>query len=295
MIASSQNVSIIGIGQMGNGIAKKIDQIGKLKSIFEINSELLKDFEDRTDLNINKFKNGLGDCDIHLFIVPSTKEIRHFLFESDGIKQITSGSVIVDLTTSNPEESIKLAEELKGYNIEYLDCGMTGGAQGAANGTLTLMIGGERDIIQKVKSILESFTNKLVHVGKTGSGHAMKLIHNMVTHTIFLATVEGVRGAKELGIDPNIVIDVFNSGNARSFISEKRFPNHILSEKWDAKSRVSNLYKDLSMVTDTLNNLEIKCPFGNLTTELLKNAVDQGLSDTDFSKLYLDYYKLINE
>ena len=295
MIASSQNVSIIGIGQMGNGIAKKIDQIGKLKSIFEINSELLKDFEDRTDLNINKFKNGLGDCDIHLFIVPSTKEIRHFLFDSDGINQITSGSVIVDLTTSNPEESIKLAEELKGYNIEYLDCGMTGGAQGAANGTLTLMIGGERDIIQKVKSILESFTNKLVHVGKTGSGHAMKLIHNMVTHTIFLATVEGVRGAKELGIDPNIVIDVFNSGNARSFISEKRFPNHILSEKWDAKSRVSNLYKDLSMVTDTLNNLEIKCPFGNLTTELLKNAVDQGLSDTDFSKLYLDYYKLIKE
>ena len=295
MIASSQNVSIIGIGQMGNGIAKKIDQIGKLKSIFEINSELLKDFEDRTDLNINKFKNGLGDCDIHLFIVPSTKEIRHFLFDSDGINQITSGSVIVDLTTSNPEESIKLAEELKGYNIEYLDCGMTGGAQGAANGTLTLMIGGERDIIQKVKSILESFTNKLVHVGKTGSGHAMKLIHNMVTHTIFLATVEGVRGAKELGIDPNIVIDVFNSGNARSFISEKRFPNHILSEKWDAKSRVSNLHKDLSMVTDTLNNLEIKCPFGNLTTELLKNAVDQGLSDTDFSKLYLDYYKLINE
>ncbi|NDD49038.1 MAG: NAD(P)-dependent oxidoreductase [Alphaproteobacteria bacterium] len=295
MIASFQNVSIIGVGQMGNGIAKKIDQIGKLKSIFEINSELLNDFENRTDLNINNLENGLGDCNIHLFIVPSTKEIRNFLFDSDGINQITSGSVIVDLTTSNPEESIKLAEELKGYNIDYLDCGMTGGAQGAANGTLTLMIGGEKDTIQKAKSILESFTNKLVHVGKTGSGHAMKLIHNMVTHTIFLATVEGVRGAKELGIDPNIVIDVFNSGNARSFISEKRFPNHILSEKWDAKSRVSNLYKDLSMVTNTLNNLEIKCPFGNLTTALLKNAVDQGLSETDFSKLYLDYYKLINQ
>ncbi len=295
MIASFQNVSIIGVGQMGNGIAKKIDQIGKLKSIFEINSELLNDFENRTDLNINNLENGLRDCNIHLFIVPSTKEIRNFLFDSDGINQITSGSVIVDLTTSNPEESIKLAEELKGYNIDYLDCGMTGGAQGAANGTLTLMIGGEKDTIQKAKSILESFTNKLVHVGKTGSGHAMKLIHNMVTHTIFLATVEGVRGAKELGIDPNIVIDVFNSGNARSFISEKRFPNHILSEKWDAKSRVSNLYKDLSMVTNTLNNLEIKCPFGNLTTALLKNAVDQGLSETDFSKLYLDYYKLVNQ
>jgi len=97
---------------MGNGIAKKIDQIGKLKSIFEINSELLNDFENRTDLNINNLENGLGDCNIHLFIVPSTKEIRNFLFDSNGINQITNGSVIVDLTTSNPEESIKLAEEL---------------------------------------------------------------------------------------------------------------------------------------------------------------------------------------
>jgi len=179
--------------------------------------EILKK-EIQTLININNIENGLKDCNIHLFIVPSTKEIRHFLFDSHGIDKITSGSIIVDLTTSNPEESIKLAEELKVYNIDYLDCGMTGGAQGAANGTLTLMIGGEKDTIQKAKSILESFTNKLVHVGKTGSGHAMKLIHNMVTHTIFFATVEGVRGAKELGIDPNIVIDVFNSGNARSFI-----------------------------------------------------------------------------
>jgi 3-hydroxyisobutyrate dehydrogenase-like beta-hydroxyacid dehydrogenase len=111
MIASFQNVSIIGVGQMGNGIAKKIDQIGKLKSIFEINSELLDDFENRTDLNINNTENGLKDCNIHLFIVPSTKEIRHFLFDSHGIDKITSGSIIVDLTTSNPEESIKLAEE----------------------------------------------------------------------------------------------------------------------------------------------------------------------------------------
>ena len=117
----------------------------------------------------------------------------------------------------------------------------------------------------------------------------------MVTHTIFLATVEGVIGAKKLGIDPEVVIDVFNSGNARSFISESRFPNHILSEKWDARSRVSNLFKDLSMVTNLLNDNEIGCPYGELTTDILKNAVSEGLADVDFSLLYNEYEKLIDK
>ena len=101
--------------------------------------------------------------------------------------------------------------------------------------------------------------------------------------------------AKKLGIDPEVVIDVFNSGNARSFISESRFPNHILSEKWDARSRVSNLFKDLSMVTNLLNDNEIGCPYGELTTDILKNAVSEGLADVDFSLLYNEYEKLIDK
>ena len=179
--------------------------------------------------------------------------------------------------------------------INYIDCGMTGGAQGAENGTLTLMMGGDKSIMDSVTPVLDTFTNRLIHVGSIGSGHALKLIHNMVTHTIFLATVEGVISAKKLGIDPKIVIDVFNSGNARSYISQSRFPNHILSEKWDARSRVSNLHKDLSMVTDLLNDNQIGCPYGELTTSILQNAISGGLADIDFSLLFNEYEKLISD
>ena len=288
-------VSVVGIGQMGLGIAKNIQNAGYLNSIFEINESVLSKFNKSENLIINDAKKGLKSSNVLIFVVPSTTQIRDFLFGSNWIDNINENTIIVDLTTSNPDATKKLSNELSVRKINYIDCGMTGGAQGAENATLTLMMGGDKGIIDSVTPVLDTFTNRLIHVGNIGSGHALKLIHNMVTHTIFLATVEGVIGAKKLGIDPKTVIDVFNSGNARSYISQSRFPNHILSEKWDARSRVSNLHKDLSMVTDLLNDNQIGCPYGELTTSILQNAISCGLADVDFSLLYNEYEKLIND
>ena len=288
-------VSVVGIGQMGLGIAKNIQNAGYLNSIFEINESVLSKFNKSENLIINDAKKGLKSSNVLIFVVPSTTQIRDFLFGSNWIDNINENTIIVDLTTSNPDATKKLSNELSVRKINYIDCGMTGGAQGAENATLTLMMGGDKGIIDSVTPVLDTFTNRLIHVGNIGSGHALKLIHNMVTHTIFLATVEGVIGAKKLGIDPKTVIDVFNSGNARSYISQSRFPNHILSEKWDARSRVSNLHKDLSMVTDLLNDNQIGCPYGELTTSILQNAISCDLADIDFSLLYNEYEKLISD
>ncbi len=289
------SVCIVGIGQMGLGIAKNIQNAGYLNSIFEINTSILDELDNTENLVINDAEMGLKSSNILIFVVPSTTQIREFLFGSNWIDNIEENTIMVDLTTSNPDETKRLSKELNDRNISYIDCGMTGGAQGAEKGTLTLMMGGDGSVIKSATPALETFTNRLVHVGKVGSGHALKLIHNMVTHTIFLSTVEGVIGAKKLGIDPKTVIDVFNSGNARSFISESRFPNHILSEKWDARSRVSNLHKDLSMVTKLLNDNQIGCPYSELTTNILQNAVSNGMADIDFSLIYKEYEKLIDD
>jgi 3-hydroxyisobutyrate dehydrogenase len=289
-----QSVSVIGVGQMGLGISKNIDKVGMLKSLFDSNLTALSEFDGRNDLYINQLSNSTQSCDVFIFIVPSTKEIKDFLFSNDTVLKIKEDSIVIDLTTSNPEDSLELSKELSEKAIHYIDCGMTGGALGADKGSLTLMIGGESQIIEKVRPILKSFTNNLFHVGKTGSGHALKLIHNMATHSIFLTTVEAVRSAEELGIDAEKVIEVFNSGNARSYISESRFPNHILSGTWDGRSRVSNLYKDLNMVTSLLNKMDLKCPYGDLTTEILQSAMKMDFADTDFTKLFLEYYNLLD-
>ena len=88
------------------------------------------------------------------------------------------------------------------------------------------------------------------------------------------------------GIDPKTVIDVFNAGNARSYSSEVRFPKHILSGTWDARSRVANLEKDVRMGAEMSHRIGAPTPFGDMTAELLARALGQGLADTDFSHLY---------
>jgi 3-hydroxyisobutyrate dehydrogenase len=202
------------------------------------------------------------------------------------LERMESGGIILDLTTSDPDASGELATAAAARDVDYLDCGMTGGAAGADAGTMTLMIGGEARAIEDCADILAALTSRFFHVGPSGAGHTLKLIHNMVLHTMFLANVEGVRMAAGMGIDPETVIEVFNAGNARSFVSEVRFPNHILSGTWDGRSRVANLAKDLGLATNLSNRKGAPTPFGDLTTSILARALEAGMENTDFTKLY---------
>jgi len=289
------DVAVIGLGQMGSGIAKNIDKAGFLRAVVDSNKDAISSYITRENILVNHNEDMCDVCNTFIFVVPSTKHISELIFGQNGmINHIKEGSIVLDLTTSDPKESLNLSKRCKDYDVSYLDCGMTGGATGADKGTLALMIGGEIEKLNEVNPILESFTDKLFHVGKSGSGHALKLLHNMVTHTIFFSNVEAVKAAKEFEISPEKVIEVFNAGNARSYVSEFRFPVNVLSGDWNARSKVSNLQKDLKLATEILNEKNIPNPFGSLTSNLLDEAIEIGMADTDFSKIYLEYENLVN-
>ena len=163
---------------------------------------------------------------------------------------------------------------------------MTGGAKGADAGTLTLMAGGTPDVVEACRPLFGHIAGKVLYIGEAGSGHAMKLVHNMICHTIFLATSEGCLLAERLGIPLETAVAVLNAGNARSFISEQRFPNHIVSGTFDGRSTVSNLAKDLAMAADFAAETGLPGPYGALTSELLSRAIDRGLAEQDFTTLY---------
>src|SRR3712207_1721692 len=127
---------------------------------------------------------------------------------------------------------------------------MSGGAAGADAGTLTLMVGGPPEAVLRCKPVFDCIASRVFHIGATGAGHTMKLVHNLVCHAIFFTTVEGCRLGERAGLDLAAMINVFNAGNARSFISEVRFPKHIIPGTFDGRSTVSNLAKDLGMADD---------------------------------------------
>jgi 3-hydroxyisobutyrate dehydrogenase len=114
----------------------------------------------------------------------------------------------------------------------------------------------------------------------------------VITHTNFLALCEAAHLAKRVGIELEELIQVFNSGNARSYISERRFPDHILSETWDGQSTVSNLNKDVGMAISLADEVGATVNICRNTQGYLSAAVEQGLSENDFTRLYADFENL---
>ena len=153
------------------------------------------------------------------------------------------------------------------------------------------MLGGSKTISKKIDFILKTFAKNIFYLGKSGNGHMMKLLHNSVCHSIFLINCEILNVAKSYGITDTDVIDVFNKSNARSYISESRFPNNILNGKFNGKSSIKNLKKDLKMINLILKNSKSKKRYNELSNEIL-SKIDDKLNMEDFTNIYKIWDKI---
>ena len=286
-----RTVGVVGLGNMGSGITRNLAKAGHNVLVWDIRKESRKKFDDiATSTSPLEMASR---CSIIFFVVPGSKEIGSMLKGRHGIlTKARRGLVIYDLTTSNPLETKKLARSAKAKKVMYLDAGMTGGASGADQGRLKLMIGGDKRAFNRTRYIAEAFASQLYYLGPSGTGHTMKLIFNMVVHTNFMVVCEAGLMAEKSGIPLSDMIKVFNAGNARNYASERRFPDHVLSGTWDARSRIHNLNKDVGMAIQIAENLGLPVNIGRSTLAYIKNAVKADMSEDDFSLLYKEFQKL---
>lgn len=271
-------ISVVGLGKMGLGIYKRLCHENIILYGYDNNSKIIKN---NTYVNFLEIEKLLELSDLVLFVVPSNDEI----FDIINKYKLKKNSVFLDLTTSMPDQTIKIKKYLSKKNVEYFDAAMSGGANGANNGTLTLMVGARETQLNKYKSVLDKISQNIFFYGKVGSGHSMKLLHNSVCHGIFLMMCEIGHLGEEMGIKLNDLIETFNVSNARSFISEHRFPNHILNNKFDGNSYLKNLKKDLDMIESISNKSKNSNNYIQLTNKLLKNF-NKNHDNHDFTELY---------
>ena len=278
----NSNIGFVGLGNMGKPIFDNLNK--EFSNVFCFD-------KDTSKLKINEFSSSLNEifekCKIIIFCIESNEQIIDIIKEN----AIKKNTIIIDLTSSLPELTKQISSYLKIFKSHYIDAGMSGGASGATNGTLTLMLGGSKTICKKIDFILNTFAKNIFYLGKSGNGHLMKLLHNSVCHSIFLINCEILNVAKSYGITDTDVIDVFNKSNARSYISESRFPNNILNGKFNGKSSIKNLKKDLKMINLILKNSKSKKRYTELSNEIL-SKIDDKLDMEDFTNIYKMWDKI---
>ena len=283
------NIGLIGLGAMGSGIAASMSRAGLAIYVHDNEPTKLEEARKNSLINISSAKDIITKCDLILLCVPSSVQIEQIL--STGSPK--AGSTLVDLTSSDPRKTASRAYKLlKEEKVNQLDAAMSGGARGAAAGTLTLMVGGDSAVLEKQRAILSTFSDRIFHIGDAGKGQLMKLFHNAVCHGNFLLLSEICIKGEQYGLDLRQMIEVFNCSNARSFISERRFPDHILSGTFDGKSTPYNLKKDLGLLNELLQS-DGEETFLSHSLRLL-NKLDPASEDKDFMLIYPQLKELLD-
>ncbi len=289
-----QSIGIIGLGNMGQGIANNLIRNKVPLFAWDISPKARKKFESKPGVTLAEPGIMASQCIAIMFIVPASPQIEQCLKGKNGIiANARKGLIICDHTSSDPMVTKKIAAKVAKYGIEFIDTSMSGGgAVGAEEGTINLLVGGKEKTLKKVQKYLKMYSKRIFYMGPIGAGQTMKLISNMVLHTTFVAACEGSRMAEKSGIPLEKAIDVFNAGNARCYVTEARFPNHILSKKWDARSTVYNLNKDVGMAVELAGKIGVNAAVGRNASKFLKTAMKLGMEKNDFSLLYRDFDKI---
>jgi len=210
---------------MGQGIANNLIKNKVPLLVWDSSAAARKKFETKRGATIAKPHEMASQCTAIFFIVPASPQIKQCLKGKDGIVAHTrKGLILCDFTSSDPVVTKKIAADVKKSGIEFIDTAMSGGgAVGAAEGTINLLVGGNEKTLKKVQKYLKMISKRIFYMGPIGAGQTMKLISNMVLHTTFIAACEGSRMAEKSGIPLEKAIDVFNAGNARCYVTEARF------------------------------------------------------------------------
>ncbi len=289
-MADKKVVGVIGLGNMGRGVATNLGKPDREVYVWDVAEAARARFEDKPGFIVAPPGEMAKKCEAILFVVPATPEIKACLEGDDGIlANAHRGLVLCDLTTSDPLASRALAAELKPRGISYIDAGTSGGPTRADAGDLTLMVGGEADAVEQVRPYFDDISRKVYYLGASGTGHTMKLLHNIVCHATFMATTEAFNIGEHAGLKLADMVEVLNDSNGRSYVTESRYPKHILTEKWDGRSRIYNLHKDLKMGVDLGRRIGGGTEFSEATLRYLDKAVRRGMQEQDYTLIYRDF------
>ena len=289
-MAKRNSVGVIGLGRMGNPVAQRFIGAKMPLMLWDVSEAARRPFEKTKGVTIAPPGEMAKSCAVVFFVVPSSDEIAACFKGKDGLlKNARKGLVVYDLTTSDPAKTKRLAKRAERAGVGYFDAGMSGGPAGILEGKLTLMIGGDERLLKRTRRYLAPFVSNTFHLGAQGSGHTMKLIHNMVLHTMFLATCEGARLVERLGMRVEDMIDIFNASTAYSYASRHRFPNNILSGTWNGQARIYNLQKDVGLAVGIGKKRRADVQLAEGTLSFLRKAVARGMIEEDLSLLYRDF------
>ena len=240
--------------------------------------------------NCKSIRDAARGADALITMLPDGDAVRDAVLAA--MPHLAAGSVVVDMSSSDPIGTRALGVVLESNKIHFVDAPVSGAVVGARDASLAIMVGGEEAAFQRVKPVLEAMGKSIFHVGPLGAGHAVKALNNYLGAAGTLAGFEALLIAQAFELDPKPMLDAINASTGRNSTTEKKIARDVLTGAFASGFKLALMTKDVGIAAALSKDLNLNTPFLEETLRIWREARKVLAKDADHSEIYKYQEKL---
>ena len=285
-------IGFIGLGIMGKPMAKNLLKAGHELFVFDINKDSVADVQAAGGKSTSSAAEAASNAEIVITMLPNSPHVKTAILGEKGVLEgIKSGTIIIDMSSIAPLASQEVDKACKAKGIKMLDAPVSGGEPKAIDGTLAIMVGGDKDIFEKVKPILLQVGASAIHCGNIGAGNSAKLANQVIVALNIAAVAEALTLVKKAGVDPDLVFQAIKGGLAGSTVLNAKAPM-MIDSNFKPGFKIDLHIKDLANALDTGHGVGSPLPLTSLVREMMETLHADGFGQDDHSALARYYAKV---
>ena len=275
-----RKVGFVGLGNMGNPMAGHLVKAGFDVTVYDIRPETVEIFVAQHGGKGAKSLREVGEgADAVITMLPDDKVVREVILGdgSEGVAAVLHpGSIVMDMSTSDPVGTRALAEALQPRGIAVVDAPVMGGVVFAKDATLDIMAGGDAETVERCRPLLAAIGRPVLHCGGVGNAHALKALANYVNACALVNAIEALTIGKRFGLDPKLMANALTTMCAgRNHPVEKKVVPHIFTRKYGTGAAMGFIAKDVKIAVSTAKSIGAFAPLGERVLELWSAAAEK--------------------
>jgi 3-hydroxyisobutyrate dehydrogenase len=252
MSAATGKIGFVGIGAMGTPMAANLAKAGYRLVIYDIDPGRTAEFASTHEVEVAGNLSDLGlHCGTIITMLPDDKAVRKALcgekenVQNCALANLKTGATVIDMSSSSPVSTRELGAIFEARGIRFIDAPVSGGVKRAVTGELAIMVGGDAQVMEACRPILEKLGNQIFYAGPLGAGHAIKALNNYVSAAGLVAACEAVIVGQRFGLDPGVIVDILNASSGMNNTTKVKLKQFMLSGAFNAGFTTGLMAKDL--------------------------------------------------
>jgi 2-hydroxy-3-oxopropionate reductase len=278
-------MGFIGVGVMGGRMARRLIVAGNPLIIYDVNAAALKPLV-KLGAKVARSPREVADkAGIVFASVPSPAILRDVALGATGLIHGKAVKILVDLSTTGSSVEKEIAQALAKRGITLIDAPVSGGATGAAKGTLAVMVAGKAAAVAGVREALGVFGKVFIVGTQPGQAQLMKLLNNLLSQTALAMSLEVFVAGAKAGLDPDVMVEVINAGSGRNTATEDKIPRAVLTRTFDFGFPIAGACKDIGLAIEECHAMGLPMIVGSAARQLWQFAYSQGGGKRDMTAL----------